>query len=113
MGDFYWEQNCKLLLLLMNNKVTGVSFSKLPQMSKEAMKCVTDTCFAMTTLCPKLQKFVCTEEIRRSKIEKNKGLLLFFGLSLQFAELQVLKMCNLECDNLRLGLLAENLPKLR
>jgi len=107
------KKTCEFLVLLMNDQVTSVSFSQMQNLNKEGLKSVIDSWFAMTNKCPKLKTLVCEAEHLFPRETDESKQLVFLGCLLHFSELQVLQMPNMECDNFRLGLLADNLPQLR
>jgi hypothetical protein len=109
LGNDQARVNCRFLTMLMNEEVSSLSLSTLPQPHNDAMKSVTDTWLALTLKCPRLQKLVCHNFCARGSY----GLLVFFSFSLHFAHLQVLDMHNMECNDLRLGLLSQRLSQLR
>lgn len=114
-SSWYTEEDCKLLILLMNDKLSSVAFLKLPFADKHKMKNVTDSWFAMTNKCPNLQELVCEARnpyLFKAEIDASNKVVLF-SLMLLFKELQVLEIPDIVCDNFRLELLAESLPKLR
>jgi hypothetical protein len=109
LGDEHARVNCQFLTMLMTDEVSSLSLSSLPQPDNHAMRSVTDAWLALTLKCPRLQKLLCHNFCARD----SHGLLVFFSFSLHFAHLQVLDMHNMECNDLRLGLLSQRLPQLR
>jgi hypothetical protein len=99
--------NCQFLRLLMNGEVSKVTFANLQVAPTAVMESLADTWSAMTQKCPALKRLVCDDFFMPDRLD------VFFGFALQFAHLHILTFPNLECDDLRLQLLAQHLPQLR
>lgn len=94
----------------MNEEVSSVTFTGLPDIHGSApMKSVTDTWCALTEQCPNLQKLVCDDFYTT----KGRNLVMFFSFALHFSNLHVLEVPDLRCNDVRLELIADNLPRLR
>lgn len=110
-------QNFKFLELLVNTEVTRLSFSQPPKSKTRWMTGVADLLFTVTDKCPNLQELAFDvghhEQKQLAEDYEARDTLLFFSFSLQFAELQVLDMRSMVCEDFRLDMLAEYLPKLR
>jgi hypothetical protein len=105
--------NCRFLYLLLNNEVHSLTFTNLPTTHKQQMNCVSKTWFAMTKKCPRLQKLVVREEGRYPDVMKFNDLVRILSRTFHFVHLQELEADKFGFNNIRLALLANNLPKLR
>jgi hypothetical protein len=110
MGEQQATRNGGLIELLLTDEVSSVSMSWLPREKNfRGMKSVTDAWFSMSKKCPRLKKIECKNFYRRN----SQDLFIFLSISLHFKHLQVLNMTDVECTDVRLGLLARHLRQLR
>jgi hypothetical protein len=101
------------LRLLLNDEVLAVYLKGLSTTYEPEMLSITDTLKCVASECPHLEKLVYEEYKSSSEQMRFSDLVQILSCTLVFKQLQVIDMHRLNCTNLSLGLIADNLPHLR
>jgi hypothetical protein len=101
------------LRLLLNEEVLAVYLKGLSATNQPEMKSITDTLKCVASECPHLEKLVYEEFKTSMQPMRFSDQVQILSCTLVFKQLQVIDIYRLVCNNLALGLIADNLTHLR